>query len=101
MTDDELRIELLVASPPTSKCNKLIDMMEDFVEKYPNRLRLDVYYAGSQMSVEPTEGYQRDPDGKQRKVPSAYVNGDKIASDEVPSREKVSKKIEIELQKEP
>lgn len=99
--EDIMRIELLVASPPTSKCKKLIEMMEDFVEKHPDMVSLDIYYAGSKPFVVPTRGYQKDPDGKRRKVPSAYVNGKKVASDEVPSREAVSSIIEKELKKGP
>jgi hypothetical protein len=94
-----IRTELLVASPPTSKCQRLINMMEKFVEKYPGKLRLDIYYAGSKPFVVPTKGYQRDPDGKRRKVPSAYINGKKIASNEVPERKKVSRIIEEECKK--
>lgn len=94
MAKDEIRIEILVASPPTSKCKELIDLIEGFVERYPDQLRLDIYYAGSKMSVEPTEGYQNDPDGKRRKVPSAYVDGGKVASDEIPSEKEISDIIE-------
>ncbi len=102
MSEDKMmRIELLVASPPTSKCKKLISMMEEFVGSFPDRIRLDIYYAGSKMSNVPTDGYQKDPDGKRRKVPSAYVNGKKVTSDEVPPKEKIEEIVERELEKGP
>ena len=85
-----LRIELLVAGPPTRKCKQLIEMMTSFVSEFPDQLRLDIYYAGDAMLIIPTDGYQRDPAGqKNRRVPSAYINGVKVASREVPEKEKV------------
>lgn len=95
----KLRIELLVAGPPTKKCKQLIQMMTSFLEQYPDKLHLDIYYAGEAMTIIPTDGYQRDPAVKNRRVPSAYINGKKIASREVPDKDDVEKILISEISK--
>jgi len=95
-----LRIELLVAGPPTGKCKALIQMMSGFLTEFPDLLQIDIYYAGEAMVKIPTEGYKRDPANKNRRVPSAYINGKKIASQVVPERELVREFLIQELGKE-
>jgi hypothetical protein len=91
-----VRLEVLVASPPTKKCNAIISMFEKFLTEFPGQLKLDIYYAGEPMTVTPTEGFRKET-GKVRKIPSAYVNGKNVASKEVPEEEKVRKLIIEEL----
>ncbi|MCD6347209.1 MAG: hypothetical protein J7L96_07305 [Bacteroidales bacterium] len=83
-----LRLEILVASPPTKKCKAIMEMFQLLLTEFPDRLRLDIYYAGESRVVNPTEGFKKET-GKIRKIPSAYVNGKKVASKEVPGLEKV------------
>ncbi len=90
-----MRLEILVASPPTSKCKQIIGSMKAIVEKHPDRLRLDIYYAGMQLTIIPTRGYQCE--GKLKKVPSVYVNGICVANGEVPDFLEVEKVVEEEL----
>ncbi len=90
-----MRLEILVASPPTSKCKQIISSMKAMVEKYPDRLRLDIYYAGMQLTIIPTRGYQCE--GKLKKVPSVFVNGICAANGEVPDFEELEKMVEEEL----
>ena len=92
-----MRLEILVASPPTSKCKPIISSMKAIVEKHPDRLRLDIYYAGMQLTVPPTRGYQCE--GKLKKVPSVFVNGICVANGEVPDFEEVEAVVEEELSK--
>ena len=101
MTNEQqplLRLEILVASPPTRKCKASIEMFECFLSEFPNRLKLDIYYAGEPMFVDPTEGFKKES-GKIRKIPSAYVNGKNVASKEVPDANKVRNTIIAELNK--
>ena len=98
--DNKIRLEVLVASPPTSKCLSLIELMKKLLEEYPDKLRLDIYYAGEKPSVVPTKGYQHDPDRKRRKIPSAYINGRKVASRVIPDISYIKKILEEELRKE-
>jgi hypothetical protein len=77
-----LRLELLVAGPPTARCKRLLALMKELVARYPDRVRLDVYEAGSSPFVTPTRGYQAA--GKRKKVPSAFINGVLVASKDDP-----------------
>ena len=77
-----LRLELLTAGPPTARCKQLLAMMKELVVRYPDRVRLDVYEAGSSPSVTPTAGYQAA--GKRKKVPSVFINGLLVASKDDP-----------------
>ncbi len=90
-----MRIEILVASPPTSKCKSILGWMKEMIQKNPDRLKLDIYYAGMQLSITPTQGYQAE--GKLKKVPSIFVNGICATSGEVPDFEELERIIESEL----
>jgi len=92
-----LRLEALVASPPTSTCEEIISMLEKVASERPDMVRIDIYYAGSQPSVTPTSGYQNDPSGKRREIPSVYVNGACVASGEAPDGAALREAVEREI----
>jgi hypothetical protein len=77
-----LRLELLIAGPPTARCRELLGRMTELVARYPDHVRLDVYEAGCAPDATPTAGYQAA--GKRKKVPSAFVNGRLVASRDDP-----------------
>ncbi len=89
---EPIRLEVLVASPPTKKCKAMISMFEKFMTEFPGKLKLDIYYAGEPMTITPTEGFRKET-GKIRKIPSAYVNGINVASKEVPDENMVRQTI--------
>ncbi|MEJ5315687.1 MAG: hypothetical protein WHS63_01630 [Tenuifilum sp.] len=89
---EPVRLEVLVASPPTKKCKAIISMFERFLSEFPGKLKLDIYFAGEPMTGTPTEGFRKES-GKIRKIPSAYVNGINVASKEVPDEEIVRQAI--------
>ncbi len=90
-----MRMEVLVASPPTSKCKLIIEALTGEVQRHPDVTRLDIYYAGSEASVRPTEGYVNL--GKHKKVPSAYVNGRVVAASKPPEPDQLRAIVEEEL----
>lgn len=92
-----LRLEVLVAVPPTSKCKKIIGLMEEMVAAYPGKLKLDIYYAGEQLSVKPTRGYQVE--GKLKKIPSCFVNGLQVTSGEIPDPDELRAIVAREVSK--
>jgi hypothetical protein len=94
-----LRIEALVAYPPTAFCKQILGLLKTIVADYPDRVRMDVYYAGEAPDATPTKGYQGLD--KRKTVPSGYVNGRMILSGEVPPLEAVRAVIEEELAKDP
>ncbi len=83
-----VRLEILVASPPTKKCKAIMEMFEAFLSEFPDKLKLDIYYASEPRTVNPTEGFKKE-NAKYRKIPSAYADGKKVASKEIPESGKV------------
>ena len=94
-----LRLEALLAYPPTKACREVTTILKSFVAEYADRLRLDIYYAGEAPSATPTAGYQNLD--KQKTIPSAYVNGRMIIDGDVPPIEKIRGDIEAELARGP
>ncbi|HLP44520.1 MAG TPA: hypothetical protein VK469_01150 [Candidatus Kapabacteria bacterium] len=92
-----MRLEVLVAAPPTSKCKKVIGLMEEMVAAYPGKLKLDIYYAGSQLTTKPTRGFQVE--GKSKKIPSSFVNGYQVASGEIPDPDELQEIVAREASK--
>jgi hypothetical protein len=88
-------VEVLVSYMPTPTCMQLIRLFQDLLTRYPDQLRLDVYKAGEQPSLAPTQGFIAA--GKHKKVPSAFVNGRLVAAAEVPSVEDVEAVVREEL----
>ncbi|MGE5340568.1 MAG: hypothetical protein ACM3SY_03720 [Candidatus Omnitrophota bacterium] len=97
-TGRRMRLEVLVASPPTSKCKKVIGLMEEMVAAYPGKLKLDIYYAGGQLTITPTGGFQAE--GKSKKIPSSFVNGWQVASGDIPDPAELRETVSREISKE-
>jgi hypothetical protein len=103
MTEDKrgkrLRLEVVVASPPTQKCRAIEAVMKEMTRRFPDMVRLDVYVLGQRVPVMPTRSYLHQ--GKIRRVPSAYVNGHLVAKQVVPDPMTVESRIREELAKGP
>jgi len=94
-----LRIEALIASPPTPKCEAILRMLEDISASYLDDVRVDIYLAGEQPGVTPTTGYQSSD--KFRSVPSVYVNGFILSQGGAPDRSALESMVASELAKGP
>jgi len=94
-----LRLEVVVASPPTRKCTATLKIMEEMTRLFPDQVRLDVYALGGSMRVIPTRSCLAEL--KTWTVPSVYVNGKPVTKKAVPDREEVERKIREELAKGP
>ena len=99
MDVDRLRLEALVAYPPTARCREILALLKTIVTEYPDRVRLDIYYAGESPDAMPTKGYQGLD--KRKTVPSGYVNGRMILSADVPTLEALRIEIDTDLAKGP
>lgn len=99
MNEAPLRVELLLACPPTRKCRAIRDLAREAAEKFPGRLRIDEYEAGTACPVAPTDGYRRarSGTGKFKKIPSVFVNGVEVSAGEAPERESFFRIIEEQL----
>lgn len=95
----KMRLEAIVASPPTSKCKEILAMMEAAVSAQPELLTLNIYFAGEAPDVTPSKGYQSK--GKFKRVPSIFVNGALIGETIVPSRDALDIAIHAAIEKGP
>lgn len=94
-----LRLEVLIASPPTRTCRGILAVMEEMTQRFPDLVRLDIYVQGGPPSVQPTKSYLAGC--KYHEVPSAFVNGALVAEQVVPRPEVVEARIRDELAKGP
>ena len=95
----KMRLEAVVASPPTAKCKAILAMLEAAVAAHPDLLVLDIYLAGEVPSVEPSVAYKGR--GKFRRVPMVFVNGIIIAEASVPDQSALDAAIDVGLKKGP
>jgi hypothetical protein len=94
-----LRLEAIVASPPTKKCRATLELMEEMTRRFADQVRLDVYDLGRNWQTKPTRSCQAEY--KTWRVPSAYVNGRPVAKAGPPDPEELEAKIREELAKGP
>ena len=96
---NRLRLEALVAYPPTARCREILTLLKTMVVEYPDQVRLDIYYAGETPDATPTKGYQGLD--KRKTVPSGYVNGRMIIAAEVPDLDTLRAAIGAEIAQGP
>jgi hypothetical protein len=94
-----LRLEALVAYPPTARCRKVLELLKTVLAEFPDQVRLDIYYAGESPGVTPSRGYQNLD--KRKTVPSGYVNGRMFLSGELPEPGTLRREVETELARGP
>lgn len=94
-----LRLEALLACPPTARCREVLALLKALVAEFPDQVRLDVYYAGESPGVTPTRGYQGLD--KRKTVPSGYVNGRMLLAGALPSLDALRREVEAELRRGP
>jgi hypothetical protein len=94
-----LRLEAIIASPPTKKCQATVAALEEMTRRFPDAVRLDVYDLGKSWPATPTMSCLAQV--KMWRVPSAYVNGRLLAKQGVPEPEELEAVIREELAKGP
>ncbi len=92
-----MRIEALIASPPTEKCSKILAMLETISYQYADTVQIDIYLAGEQPGVEPTKGFKDK--GKFKRIPALFVNGIMVSQAEVPEQKDIEAILVQELAK--
>jgi hypothetical protein len=91
----KVRVELFIAYPPTSLCEKLMKMARGVVEEFGENVELQIYQRGIPYNVEPTRGFQRVR--KTVKIPAILVDGDLLAERGVPSEDELRAAISKKL----
>ncbi len=99
MPAHRLRLEALVAYPPTARCKEILALLKAIVTEYPDQVRLDIYYAGESPDATPSKGYQGLD--KRKTVPSGYVNGRMLISGDLPTLDALREEIDSEIAKGP
>ncbi len=94
-----LRLEVVIAGPPTQKCRATVAVMEEMTRRFPDLVRLDVYVWGQTPPVTTTVSYRAQR--KYCRVPAVYINGRLVTKQVVPESRKVDARIREELAKGP
>jgi len=92
---DKARVELLIAWPPTSQCEKLVEMVKKVAEEFGERVEVNIYHRGQDYPVEPTVGFMCAR--KTLLIPGILVDGKVLAERELPTEEMLRKVIKGKL----
>lgn len=88
------KVEALIASPPTSKCQETIGVLEELVRRHPDELQLLVFKRGIDLFPdEATEGMKCMMQ-KNASVPACAVNGMFFSSRVVPKLEELEARVQ-------
>lgn len=105
-----ITLEVLIATPPTSKCEETIRVLEEVVRSHPDETRLVVFrrgvdFAPPELQMEanlppenciPKEAsiQMRTLITKGRAMPTCVVNGEVFSTFEEPNAEKLEAKVQ-------
>jgi ribosomal protein L31E len=105
-----IKVEALIASPPTSKCQETIRILEEVVRRHPDEVQLVVFKRGidfvpDELRLEVTRGGEdftpkqaslqmRIMIQKGSAVPSCVVDGVLFSSFEVPNLERLEIRVQ-------
>ena len=107
--DNLIKIEVLIATPPTSKCQETIAILEEIVRRYPEELSLVVFRRG--IDFVPDELRVMDPNQSEEStlqqasiqmrtmirkgsvVPVCVVDGVLFSAFEVPNVDELENKV--------
>ena len=83
-------IEIYVASPPTFKCKRMIELSEE-----AEKIKINIYYKGQPIPDDATSGFRGSL--KSIGIPSIFIDGRWVATTNIPDREKVEEIVEEDL----
>jgi hypothetical protein len=86
-------IESLIASPPTSKCQETIQVLEELVRNHPDELRLVVFRRGIDIYPEEASNGMKVLMQKGAPVPAVIVNGSIFITCKVPKLEDLEAEV--------
>jgi len=108
-------IEVLIATPPTSKCEETVEKLREIVHRHPDETSLVIFKRGIDFMPEDfrMEEYMTEEDylpkdpslqmrtliTKARAVPTVIINGEVFSTCEVPESEELEAKVNETLQK--
>ena len=105
-----IKVEALIATPPTSKCQEMIGILEEIVRRHPEELRLVVFKrgvdfvpeelrlevskSGEDLTPKEVSLQMRTLIQKGSAVPSCVVNGVLFSSFVVPNLEELEARVQ-------
>ncbi|MHB8194199.1 MAG: hypothetical protein ACYDGL_13100 [Bellilinea sp.] len=105
-----IALEVLIATPPTSKCEETVEVLKEVVRRFPDEVRLVVFRRG--IDFMPEEMQMRDFVSEEdcapkeaslqmrmlitkgRAVPTVVLDGELFSTAEVPDLEKLEKRLQ-------
>lgn len=110
-----IKLEVLIATPPTSKCDQTIEVLKEIVRRFPDETRLVVFRRGIDFLPEELQmrEFVSDEDcapkeaslqmrtliNKGRAVPTVVVDGEVFSTAEPPNLDELESRVKSILQK--
>jgi hypothetical protein len=89
-----IKLEALIAWPPTSKCQETIGILEEVVRRHPDELRLVVFKRGMDAFPEEASAGMKCLIQKSSPVPACVVNGMFFSTSVVPKLEELEARVQ-------
>jgi len=89
-----IKLEALIAWPPTSKCQETIQVMEEIVRRHPDGLQLVVFKRGVDLFPDDASAGMKNLMMKGCQVPACVVNGVLFCAKEVPDLEALEARVQ-------
>lgn len=93
-----VKLEALIAWPPTSKCQQTIEVLEEVVRRHPDEVKLVVFRRGMHEFSEKPSATMAVLIYKGSIVPACLVNGELFCRGQVPTLEDAEAKVQEALQ---
>lgn len=106
-----IKLEVLIATPPTSKCEETVEVLREIVHRHPEETSLVIFKRGIDFMPEDfrLDEYMTEEDflpkepsvqmrvliTKGRAVPTVIVDGELFSSCEVPELDKLEARVKI------
>lgn len=96
-----VKVEVLIAWPPTSKCQETVGIVEEVIRRHPDELRLVVFKRGIDTCTVDASIAMKCLIQKSSPVPAIVVNGVFFGSRVVPKLEELEARVqEVLLRKD-
>ena len=92
---EKIKLELLVAWPPTTRCQELINAAENAAKDFGDQVEVNLCYRGQPYRHEATSGLFRAI--KMAKLPVLVVNGEIVEIEDKPIESEIREAIKRKL----
>ncbi len=89
-----IKLEALIAWPPTSMCQETIEVMEEIVRRHPDELQLVVFKRGVDLFPDEASAGMKNLMMKGCQVPACVVNGVLFSAKAVPNLEELEARVQ-------